>query len=42
VLTKDNKDTRWILDSEPQLTMGRMGYAIFQAWGPAPRPSAAK
>lgn len=34
VLTKDNKDTRWVLDSEPQLTMGRMGYAIFQAWGP--------
>jgi len=42
VLTKDNKDTRWILDSEPQLTMARMGYAIFQAWGPAPRPPAAK
>ena len=39
VLTKDNKDTRWVLDSEPQLTMGRMGYAIFQAWGPAPRPA---
>ena len=36
VLTKDNKDTRWVLDSEPQITMGRMGYAIFQAWGPAP------
>jgi beta-lactamase class A len=40
VLTKDNKDTRWVLDSEPQLTMGRMGYAIYQAWGPAPRPPA--
>lgn len=39
VLTKDNKDTRWILDSEPQITMGRMGYAIFQAWGPAPPPA---
>jgi beta-lactamase class A len=36
VLTKDNKDTRWVLDSEPQLTMARMGYAIYQAWGPAP------
>ncbi|MDQ2668812.1 MAG: class A beta-lactamase-related serine hydrolase [Gemmatimonadota bacterium] len=35
VLTKDNKDTRWVLDSEPQITMGRMGYALFQAWGPA-------
>lgn len=42
VLTKDNKDTRWVLDSEPQLTMGRMGYAIFQAWGPAPPAPAAK
>jgi beta-lactamase class A len=42
VLTRDNKDTRWVLDSEPQLTMGRIGYAIFQAWGPAPRPPATK
>ncbi len=40
VLTRDNKDTRWVLDSEPQITMGRMGYALFQAWGPAP-PAAA-
>ena len=39
VLTKDNKDTRWVLDSEPQVTMGRMGYEIFQAWGPAPAPA---
>jgi beta-lactamase class A len=36
VLTKNNKDTRWSMDTEPQITMGRMGYAIFQAWGPAP------
>lgn len=41
VLTKDNKDQRWVLDSEPQITMARMGYAIFQAWGPAPAPPAA-
>ncbi len=33
VLTKDNKDIRWVLDSEPQLTMARMGWAIVQAWG---------
>lgn len=42
VLTKDNKDTRWVLDSEPLITMGRMGYAVFQAWGPAPVVAAAK
>ena len=32
VLTKDNADTRWILDNEPQLTMARMGEAIVRAW----------
>jgi beta-lactamase class A len=32
VLTKDNADTRWVLDSEPQLTMARMGEAIVNAW----------
>ncbi len=36
VLTKENADTRWVLDSEPQLTMARMGEQIVQAWGPAP------
>ena len=38
VLTKENQDTRWVLDSEPQLTMARMGEAIFRAW---PAPTAA-
>lgn len=33
VLTKENADQRWILDSEPQLTMGRIGAAIARAWG---------
>ncbi len=32
VLTKDNADTRWILDNEPNLTMARMGEAIVAAW----------
>lgn len=32
VLTKDNADTRWILDNEPQLTMARMGEAVVAAW----------
>jgi beta-lactamase class A len=33
VFTKENQDQRWILDSEPQLTMARMGAAIARAWG---------
>jgi beta-lactamase class A len=36
VLTKENADRRWVLDSEPQLTMARMGEAIVRAWGPPP------
>ncbi len=28
VLTRENADTRWVLDSEPQLLMARMGEAI--------------
>lgn len=28
VLTRDNADTRWVLDSEPQVLMARMGEAI--------------
>jgi hypothetical protein len=40
VLTKENEDTRWMMDSEPQVTMARMGEAIASAWR-APPPSAA-
>lgn len=32
VLTKENQDTRWVLDNEPQVTMARMGEAIVKAW----------
>lgn len=32
VLTKENKDTRWIMETEPQLTMGHMGLVIARAW----------
>ena len=35
VLTKENADTRWVLDNEPQLLMARMGEAIVAAWRPA-------
>jgi len=40
VLTKENIDQRWVLDSEPQLTMARMGKAIVDAWPPPPPPLA--
>lgn len=36
VLTKENVDRRWVIDTEPQVTMARMGEAIVKAWGPAP------
>jgi beta-lactamase class A len=36
VLTKENVDRRWVIDVEPQVTMGRMGEAIVKAWGPPP------
>jgi beta-lactamase class A len=38
VLTKDNVDQRWVIDTEPQVTMARMGEAIVKAWGPPPSP----
>ena len=42
VMSKENKDQRWILDNEPQLTLANMGLAIINAFGgvpPAPPPS---
>jgi len=36
VLTKENKDIRWVLDNEPQIAMARMGEAIVKAWGGVP------
>jgi beta-lactamase class A len=32
VLTKENVDQRWVLDSEPQVTLAKMGEAIVGAW----------
>jgi beta-lactamase class A len=37
VLTKENKDTRWIVDNEGNLTLARMGEAIVNAWGGVPK-----
>ncbi|MGZ8414554.1 MAG: serine hydrolase [Gemmatirosa sp.] len=39
VMTKENVDTRWVLDTEPQLLMARMGRAITDAWPRRPRPA---
>ena len=39
VLTKQNQDTRWVLDNEPQVTMARMGEAIVRAWRRDDAPS---
>jgi beta-lactamase class A len=38
VMTKENKDQRWILDNEPQLTLASMGLAIVTAFGGVPPP----
>ena len=32
VFTRENQDRRWVLDSEPQLLLARMGHAIAGAW----------
>src|SRR5215210_7062002 len=42
VLTKQNADQRWVLDSEPQLTLARMGEAIVRAWPAAPPVEASR
>ena len=39
VMTKENKDQRWVLDTEPQLTIANMGKAIVDAFGGVPPPS---
>lgn len=36
VLTKENKDTRYAIDTEAQVTIARMGAAIVNAWGGVP------
>lgn len=36
VLTKENRDIGWSLETEPQIMMGKMGAAIVNAWGLPP------
>ena len=31
-LTKQNTDTRWVVDNEAQLTLGKIGEAILRTW----------
>jgi len=38
VLSKDNKDTHWVIDNEGNVTLARMGEAIVKAWGGVPPP----
>jgi len=33
VFTRENADTRWVLDNEAQVTLARMGEAVVRAWG---------
>lgn len=36
VFTKENQDQRWVIDTEPQVLMARMGQRITAAWPPPP------
>lgn len=38
VLSKENKDTQWIIDNEGNVTLARIGEAIVKAWGGVPPP----
>jgi beta-lactamase class A len=40
VLTKENKDQRWLVDNEAQVTLARMGEAIAGTWPRRPTESA--
>jgi beta-lactamase class A len=37
--TRDNQDQRWVLDSEPQRTLGELGRAVIAAWPARPAPT---
>jgi beta-lactamase class A len=36
--TKQNTDTRWLVDNEAQVSLGKLGAAIVSAWPRAPKP----
>jgi hypothetical protein len=31
-LTKENADTRWVVDNEAQVALGKIGEAILRTW----------
>jgi beta-lactamase class A len=33
-LTRDNEDTRWVFDNEPNLALAAIGHAVVRTWGP--------
>jgi len=34
--TKQNADTRWLVDNEAQVTLGKIGAAVVEAWSRKP------
>ena len=40
VMTRENEDTRYVIDTEAHITMGRMAEAIVAAWTPPKAPPA--
>jgi len=36
-LTKENADTRWVVDNEAQVVLGKVGEAVVKAWPRRPR-----
>jgi beta-lactamase class A len=38
VMTRENKDVRWIIDNEPNLSVARIGESVVRAWGGVPPP----
>jgi beta-lactamase class A len=37
--TKQNRDIRWVVDNEAQVTLGKLGAAVVAAWPKAPSPA---
>jgi beta-lactamase class A len=37
--TKQNRDIRWVVDNEAQVTLGKLGAAVVAAWPKAPSPT---
>ena len=37
VLTKENTDTRWVVDNEAQVVLGKIGEAVVRSWPRRPR-----